>query len=396
MNGATAAGRVVHWVGPLAVPGTREGLWPAVLALAGAGVAQCVALREEGDTAEARLMLPRSVRIVTVAHGGLRARPWSRPSTPPPGGLLALLTERPLLALHLHGPAVLAGGLRALRRLEAPTPVFLHASAPAGSISPWPRLRALRPPRLPALQAYRVQAGRVVAVSDRPLRLPDLPDLPGSPSSEGLLHLARAEAARPRVVTHGRPDDLALARAFAQLAVLFAGAEPALDFAWLGAADPPVLAVLQAARVELLPDRDSADRAAALGRAWLHLSLRGDAADAPGLIEAMSAALPCVVQDHPACRPLVVDRLSGWLCAEPADTLRAIAQLVDSRPLRQAIGQAARLRSEQRHGHDRFRASLLLAHGLALPAAQAEAEKIESSDARAHRPLSRSLPRHGP
>ena len=393
MNSAAAAGRVVHWVGPLAVPGTREGLWPAVLALAGAGVAQCVALRHEGDTAEARLMLPRSVRIVTVTDGGLRARPWSRRSAPPPGGLLALLTERPLLALHLHGPATLAVGLQALRRLDAPPPVFLHGGELGGPASCWPRLRVPGRPRLKALRAYRVQAGQIVAIRDLYQRLPDQPaSLPG----DTLLHLARAESVRPQIITHGRPDDIALARAFAQLAVLFAGAEPALDFAWLGAAEPPVLAVLQAARIELLPDRDAADRAAALGRAWLHLSLRGDAADAAGLVEAMSAALPCIVHDHSACRHLVVDRLSGWLCAGPADTLNAIAQLVDSRALRQAIGQAARLRSQQRHGHDRFRAQLLLAHGLALPAAQAEAEKIESADARAHRPLSRSLPRHGP
>lgn len=361
MSDTAPMGRVLHWVGPLSADGTRQSLWPTVLALAGSGVAQCVVLSHDDDTAEARLMLPRSVRIVSPPAARRWGRPWARHPAAAPEGLLALLTEQPVLALHLHGAAVLGSGLKALRRLAVPAPVFIHTGT---GVPLRQRLRWARLPPLHGLQAYRVQGGQVQAVRTLQQRLPTAP---AGPLNEALLGLARAEAARPRIVTLGRPDDLALARHCAQLAVLFTGAEPALTFAWIGAANAAVLAVLQAAQIELVPAHHGHDRAAALRTAWLYLAPQGNAADAPGLVEAMSAALPCVVRDQPACRALVVDRLSGWVCDTPADFLGAIAQLVDARPLRHAIGQAARQRSVQRYGRDHFRASLLVAHGLTLP-----------------------------
>lgn len=361
MSDTAPMGRVLHWVGPLSADGTRQSLWPTVLALAGSGVAQCVVLSHDDDTAEARLMLPRSVRIVSLPAARRWGRPWARHPAAAPEGLLALLTELPVLALHLHGAAVLGSGLKALRRLAAPAPVFIHT----GTATPLrQRLRWAAPPPLHGLEAYRVEGGQVQTV--RALR-PHLPARPSSTLDETLLRLDRAEADRPRVATLGRPNDLALARRYAQMAVLFTGAEPAITFVWIGTASAAVLAVLQAAQIELVPARHRHDQATALRTAWLYLAPQGNAADAPGLVEAMSAALPCVVRDQPACRALVVDRLSGWVCDTPADFLGAIAQLVDARPLRHAIGQAARQRSVQRYGRDHFRASLLVAHGLALP-----------------------------
>ena len=44
--------------------------------------------------------------------------------------------------------------------------------------------------------------------------------------------------------------------------------------------------------------------------------------------------------------------------------LRRIAQLIDDRALREQVGTAARKRAGLHHGQDRFRARLLLAHGL--------------------------------
>ena len=55
---------------------------------------------------------------------------------------------------------------------------------------------------------------------------------------------------------------------------------------------------------------------------------------------------------------------SGLVCRDRSQLLDSIALLVDSQLLRRAFGHAARGRARHQAGRHRFRASLLLAHGL--------------------------------
>jgi glycosyltransferase involved in cell wall biosynthesis len=83
----------------------------------------------------------------------------------------------------------------------------------------------------------------------------------------------------------------------------------------------------------------------------------------------MAAGVPGLGRQVPAYRALIVHALSGYLCNRNNDLIAAIARLVEAAPLRQTMGSAARTRARHRHGHHRFRASMLLAHGLSPMAA---------------------------
>jgi hypothetical protein len=366
-----SAGRVLHCVGRLDCDEAHGLLWPTVLALAEAGLRQCVVLLHPADAEHARLLLPRDVPLVVAATGRILQR-WRRAAQ---ARITAELRAEPVLAVHLHGHAAAFAGLSAMQEAEVLAPVFFHA--PHHPASGWPmrtltrwlsRLAQGRTPAAGDPPAYLVQPGRV-----DPLSAADAlgDDRLAEPVHDLFFHTPHAEVEPPSVVTLGRADDIAFAAAYAQVAVLLAGSAPTLQFGWIGAADEAVQAVLKAAQVQILPGADHRDRADQLGRAWLYLAPAGDVLDARGLREAMAVGLPCVTRDGGAGAELVIDQLSGFVCAQDEALLQAIAALVDSPALRQRLGRAARERSLLRYSRHRFQASLLLAHG--LPASSGEA-----------------------
>ncbi|HMW23292.1 MAG TPA: glycosyltransferase [Burkholderiaceae bacterium] len=358
-----SVGRVVHCVGRLDCDEAHGLLWPTVLALADAGLRQCVVLLHPADAEHARLLLPRSVPLVVAAPGGVLQR-WRRDAQ---DRIAAELRAEPVLAVHLHGHAGAFAGLAAMQEVEVHAPVFFHT--PQHPASGWPMraltrwLARLAQGRTPAGDppAYLVQPGRVDPLSAAST-LGDA--VLAEPVHDIFFHTPHAEVEPPRVATRGRSDDVAFAARYAQIAVLLAGSAPTLQFAWIGAADEAVQAVLKAAQVQILPGADPTERAAQLAQAWIYLAPCGDALDARGVLEAMAIGLPCVTHAGGASAELVIDQLSGLVGDRDEALLQAIAALVDSSALRQRLGDAARERSLLRYSRHRFQASLLLAHGL--------------------------------
>lgn len=360
-----SAGRVLHCVGRLEPDDAHGPLWPTVLALADAGLRQCVVLLHPADAEHARLLLPREVPLVVASAGGVLQR-WRRDAQ---ARIAAELRAEPVLAVHLHGHAGAFAGLAAMQQVEVHAPVFFHTPQPPAS--GWPMraltrwLGRLAQGRTPAGDppAYLVQPGRVDPLSAASA-LGDA--LLAEPVHDLFFHTPQAEMERPRVVTRGRAGDVAFAARYAQVAVLLAGSTPTLQFAWIGNADEAVHAVLKAAHVQILPGATPAERADQLAQAWIYLAPSGDAPDARGMLEAMAVGLPCVTRGGGASAELVIDRLSGRVGERDDALLQAIAALVDSPTLRQRLGRAARERSLLRYSRHRFQASLLLAHGLPL------------------------------
>ena len=341
--------RVLHLVSRLQPGGRGQTLWPTVLALADAGVAQSLVLMDTRDLPQARLMQPASVRLVEVGPGRAGLPAIRRAAVDLRGELAA---GSPL-AVHLHGLSAGLLGRHVLRGSSVQAPLFFHLDHDT---------LAARLVRGLDRSAFLVQRDRVEAL-----------DTAGRPHTAGLsapidevyFDTARDEADTPLIVTTGQPDDLACAQTFVQLAVMLTGLRPTLTFGWIGDASPAVLQMLQAAQIRLLRGQDAHDRARALSRAWLYVAPDLGGGDGQGMAEAMAAGVPCLGRPVATHRALIVHALSGYLCNRNNDLLAAIARLVEAESLRHAMGQAARTRARHRHGRHRFRASMRLAHGLA-------------------------------
>lgn len=344
--------RVLHLVSRLQPGGQGQTLWPTMLALAEAGMPQGLVLMDSRDVPQARLMLPAGVRLNEEGEGRAGLPAIRRAANALRGELSA--PGDAALAVHLHGlPAGLLGR-HVLRGSSVQAPLFFHLDRDA---------LVARLVRGLDRSAFLVQRDRVEALDATGRGLP--PEL-SEPVDEVYFQAPRAEAATPLIVTTGRPDDLVYAQAFVQLAVMLTGLRPALTFGWIGEAGPAVQQMLQAAQITRLRGADAAERAEVLQRAWVYVAPEGcdDSSDGRSMAEAMAAGVPCLGRRAPAYRALIVHALSGYLCNRNNDLIAAIARLVEAGPLRQTMGQAARTRARHRHGRHRFRASMLLAHGL--------------------------------
>ena len=346
--------RVIHLVSRLQPGGRGQTLWPTTLALADAGVPQSLVLMDARDAPQAQLMLPSGVRLVEVGTGRSGLPAVRRAA----GDLRAELAGGPALAVHLHGLSAGLLGRHVLRGSSVQSPLFFHLDN---------ETMATRLVRGLDRSAFLVQRDRVEA-----LDVSGRTNVAGlsAPIDEVYFQTARAEAETPLIVTTGRPDDLVYAQAFVQLAVMLTGLRPVLTFGWIGDASPAVQQMLQAAQIRLLRGQGVEDRAQALSQAWLYASPDHGGVDGQGMAEAMAAGVPCVGRQVPAYRALVVHALSGYLCNRNNDLLAAIARLVEVPSLRHTMGNAARTRARHRHGRHRFRASMLLAHGLSPMPAQ--------------------------
>ena len=335
--------RVLHLAGRLRPGGSGGTLWPTVVALAHTGAAQCLMALDPCDADQVEPLLPQGAAIDPA--GGT-------------AGLRQHLAAGAVTAVHLHGvPAALLGGIALRGAADVPS-VFLHLGPQA---RPTLALRLMRGLKAPLFLVTAEGTVPVVRESRRAARASRAAIDPC------LFQLVREEAAEPLIVTTAHPDDIDYAQEFVQLAVMLSGiGRMALSFGWVGEAPEALLPMFKAARITVLPGATPAERAQVFGRAWLYVAPDLDGRDARGVAEAMAAGLPCVTRRVSAYRRLIPDTLSGSLCRRREDMLCRIAELIeqpDSAAQRRALGQAARLRCRQQHGRDRFRASLLLAHG---------------------------------
>lgn len=349
--------RALHLVTRLRPGGQGGTLWPTLLTLADGGLAQEV-LPMAADAAalrSARLMCPDSVQV---------------PVPPPMRAIAAALRQRlqaaadpagePLVALHLHGTPALLLARHVLHACPQPgLPLFVHGVAPA--------LAARLLPGRGERSVLLVRPGRVDALHRASPAEP--PSGAEAEVDEVFFEAVRAEAPQPLVAcaaTGEAAADEAIARALAELAVMMSGIDPVRQpgFGWIGPAPASVQPLLKAAQVRLIEADGAAARAAALASAWVYLAPDAAGLGAARLAEAMAAGLPVVATSAPAYRERVIEALSGELGGRRADLLQALARLVESDALRRDMGLAARIRARHRHGLNRFRGALLMAHGL--------------------------------
>ncbi|MGR6804887.1 glycosyltransferase [Sphaerotilus natans] len=349
---------VLHLVTRLRPGGHGGTLWPTLMALADGQLIQQVLPLAAGAGAlqAARLLSPESVQLLPVPAMRAVATALRR----------VLDAPAPPQALHLHGLPALLSARHVLqgRPRAAPMPLFLHQCS---------RVLAQRLLQgMPERSVFLVGPDRVDPLAAAPL--------PGAVDAAFFSQPLIADTV-PRIVTAATGDlqaDEEIAQAFAELAVMLSGIQAARQptFAWIGPVPGSVRALLLAAQVKLqdIALAQAPARARALAQAWIYLAPDVAGRGADRLAEAMAVGLACVAAPAPSYRLQIIDALSGELHARRADLLQALARLLESDALRLAMGRAARLRARHQHGHHRFRASLLLAHGLSpLPVLRHEA-----------------------
>lgn len=365
---ALQAGTVVHVCGRID-DALFSFLGPATAALAEAGLPQCVLLIEDDRHAElVRRFDPRVELLAVPAEGSALAR-WRSLGK----ALRALVRERRLRAVHLHGLAPLVWARGIARGAGPQVPVYFSPHA-APSLGP----RAAF-----GMRAGRLFRGLLVADGQRTIvnmleeaaalhRATQAPmQVVESAVPAVFLRTPLHEAKRPLIVTGSRSDDRRSVELFAQLAVLLTGTDLGLSFNWIGKLGEASVARLKAANVGYFEVDDDAEIASRMAAGWIYLAPSGGMPGFPVfLAAAMALGLPCVVVGSPEHSDLVRDGETGYLCRNDAEVMHRIGRLIDEPLLRRQIGQAARDEATSRFSPERFRDSLLAAYD--LPEAQTE------------------------
>jgi glycosyltransferase involved in cell wall biosynthesis len=357
------ARRVVHVVGTV-TDEIFSLLGPAALTLARSGLRQTVVLIDHPNYRRHAASLAESADLVLtprLAHPGHQWRAvWQACRRAVAGG--------PLHAMHLHGPGPALVGTWVAGTSGLQAPVFY---TPHGSRS----MAALHLIGAPArwLLGPRASHARRAGIVNLPheARVGGLwadVQLVESPVAAAFLRVPRQEARHPLIVTGGALQSRRNADLYAQLAVLLGGEGLNIGLQWIGSLGQAGRARLDAAQVAVVAAQSDAECAALMGRAWLYVAPGRTRGFPLYLVDAMAAGLPCVAMDCAQHRDLIVDGVTGYLCATERDLILRIASLIDSPELRLVIGAAARMEALRRFDPENFGAHLLQAY--ALPAAE--------------------------
>jgi len=184
------------------------------------------------------------------------------------------------------------------------------------------------------------------------------------PVSAPFFEVTGAPARHPLIISASRSHNLRGVEAFDQLAVLLGGGALHLGFNWIGPVNEVSGARLKAANVGVFEARDDTERASRMASGWLYVSLGGNRGFPLSLAEAMAAGLPSVAIDSPFHRDIVRHGETGYLCRSQTEVIDRIAQLIDTPPLRQRMGRAARTIARERFSEATFREALLSAYQL--------------------------------
>lgn len=338
-------------------------LGPATAALAEAGLAQCVLLIEDDHHGYLLRRFDPRVELLAVPAEGSKLGRWRALTA----GLRALMRERRLRAVHLHGLAPLLWARGIARTAGPDVPVYFSPHA----------TRGFGPRAAFGLRAGRLFRGLLVADGQRTIvnmleeaaalhRATDAPmQVVESAVPEVFLRTPRHEAKHPLIVTGSRSDDRRSVELFAQLAVLLSGSDLRLSFNWIGRLGEASVARLKAANVGYFEVEDDAEIASRMAAGWIFLAPTGGTPGFPVfLAAAMALGLPCVVFGSPEHSDLVRDGETGYLCRNDAEVMHRIGRLIDEPLLRRQIGHAARAEAASRFSPERFRDSLLAAYDL--------------------------------
>ena len=355
-------------------------LGPATAALAEAGLAQCVLMIEDPRHAYLLRRFDPRVEVLAVPADGPVLAHWRVLGK----ALRALVRERCLRAVHLHGLAPLVWARGIARSAGPHVPVYFSPHAAPG----------LGPRAAFGLRAGRLFRGLLVADGQRTIvnmleeaaamhRATQAPvEVVESAVPDIFLRTPLHEAKRPLIVTGSRSDDRRSVELFAQLAVLLTGTDLGLSFNWIGKLGEASVARLKAANVGYFEVEDDAEIASRMAAGWIYLAPSGSTPGFPVfLAAAMALGLPCVVFGSPEHSDLVRDGETGYLCRNDAEVMHRIGRLIDEPVLRRQIGQAARDEAASRFSPERFRDSLLAAYDLSEAAADMPPSDAQTGDA---------------
>lgn len=348
----------VHVVGRLTPPVVSV-LLPMLKALGERDRDQVLIVLDDGAVREPLRQLPDTVNLLLVPDvaglwGRLRALQQA---------LAVVAGYRPMRELHLHGVVPALAGVRVIRSLAVPpaevsfmphgSRALTHPGLPRQLL--WRMLRhALRLDplaRLPQAPTERVAGGelppRPGQRNDGAGPVPDV-DHAGTAwhgaAAAAFFEQPRNEAKRPLLMASSLTASRDAVDRYVRIAILLGDAGLGMGFNWVAPDRSAHDAALRAAGIGHFPaaDGDELLRAQRFGSAWVYVAPVEEGGFPIRLVEAMASGLPCVALDTPTHREVVAHGRTGFLCADLAALLEQVAALVDSAPLRQSIGQAAR------------------------------------------------------
>jgi glycosyltransferase involved in cell wall biosynthesis len=333
-------GKVVHLVG-FVNEDVFGFLGPASSALAEAQVEQTMVFVSSPELHDVLPRLHASVRVVQTppTRNPLRRWIWALKA------FRKELSDGSARAVHLYGPLPRLIGTWVARR-EGIAIALHHApyrpATPARGGGLDHLLHGLTPP--PSAKTAE----------------PSM-DLVERPVDVAFFSVVRNEARHPLLVTGSHASNPHSADLFAQLAVLLGGEDLGLAFNWVGSVDSATRLRLKAAQVGVFAVDTLDDWAARLAAGWVYLAPGGDHGFPALLVEAMAVGLPCVAVDTPDHRDIIRHGETGYLCRTAEEIVSCIAPLIDSKELRNKIGQAAREDIANRFDETKFRDALLAA-----------------------------------
>ncbi len=354
---SASAELTVHLVGRLTPP-VLGFLLPLLDTLHSAGRAQALVYVDGAGPPLPPERLPPGLRLLPVAD---HAHPLGR-IVALYAALGRLAREQSIATLHLHG---LLPGLAAMhwlyRRPRGQVHVYFSPHSSRALVRQTLLRRGLA--RLLQLGLGRHEARTIVNMNPELQTLQPLAALPASvlesPVPAVFFDAPRREARRPLLISCNLEGQRAAVDAFARIAVLLNDDALSLNFNWVGQAEPEAAAALKAAGVGQFAVASDESRAQRLGTAWIYVAPTEERGFPVRLAEAMAAGLPSVALDTPNHRCLLDEGVTGYLCTDLDGLLQRIAELVDSRALRESMGAAAREVARARFSEPVFKARLL-------------------------------------
>jgi glycosyltransferase involved in cell wall biosynthesis len=349
-------GLTVHVVGRLTPP-VLSFVLPAMRAIHAMGRPQLLVFIEDAYSREQALALPPDVHCVRVSD--------HRTAVGRSRALLEALQRAAVrdqvTVLHLHGVLPWLAAMWWQHGATGPGPEIVFTPHSSRALVSSSLLRNLVS-RLFGQALGRV-AGRSVVNSQSEARLvssvADVPiDVVECPVSPVFLAVQRREAGRPLLISCNLQGQRSAVDGFIRIAVLLNDDALGITFNWVGRAEPEAAAALRAAGVGQFDVSTDESRALRLGTAWVYVAACDERGFPIRLVEAMAAGLPCVALDNAVHRNVVVDGVTGYLCADQDRLLARIAELVDLPQQRQRMGRAARDLARRRFSEGRFRVQL--------------------------------------
>lgn len=268
--------------------------------------------------------------------------------------------------VHLHSSKAGFVGRLALRRHAARMRVYYspHGLSYLDPARPWRNAVFKSLERMAGMSGVvPVACGQGEAALLRQVSRGDV-QLLENPVDERFFSVQRRAETRPTVATVGRISRQKAPETFAAVARLVALSHPTVRMVWVGDGDPAGRRLLEAAGCEVTGWVDREQVAGWMAQSAVYLQTSLWEGLPVSVLQAMAAALPCVVSNVVGNRDAIRHGLSGLIADDAAAMARGIGVLIDDSNLRQQMGQYARANARGRFSHTAFRDSVARLYGL--------------------------------